>query len=81
MTLDLFPFITEAFFFFNCLRGRSYFVPSPANALSEWQTLIPSLNIFWVIYIAKHVRKGHGIGQGTLLPSHLILLQSANFVN
>lgn len=78
----MFPFITEAnFIVLNCPRGSSYIAPSPANALSEWPTLIPSLAIFWIIYIAKHVRNSYGIEQGTLLPSRLILLQSANFVN
>lgn len=57
MTLDFFPFITEAnFVFLNCLRGRSYVAPHQLMHESEGQTLIPSSTISWVICIAKHLR-------------------------
>ena len=61
VTLDLFPFITEAnFVFLSCPRGESYITPLPVNALSEQQT-DPLLIISWEINMAEHVRKAHGV--------------------
>ena len=61
VTLDLFPFITEAnFVFLSCPRGRSYIILLPVNALSEQQT-DPLLIISWEINMAEHVRKAHGV--------------------
>ena len=61
VTLDLFPFITEAnFVFLRCPRGRSCITALPVNALSEQHT-DPLLIISREINMAEHVRKAHGV--------------------